>query len=306
MIKTKVLVVGGTGFIGKNLILKLIKKNCYLIHSVSHNKISNSEKIKNVKYFFFDISNKKKLNKFLIDKYDYIFNLGGNIDHNDKKKTYQAHYLGFKNLSNFFMKKKIKRFIQIGSSTEYEFARAPQSENTKINVNKLNSSYSLSKYKSTIEAQNLYIQKKFPIIIVRIFLVYGPGQKSNRLVPYVINSALKNLSFKCSDGKQLRDYIYIDDVINFLILLMKKNSYDGEIFNLGTGNPIKIKDLINKICKIIKKGKPNFGIVNLRRDEPLKLFANIHKVKKLLKWTPKYNLQYGLLKTIDYYKKKAF
>ena len=87
---------------------------------------------------------------------------------------------------------------------------------------------------------------------------------------------------------------------------MKKNSYDGEIFNLGTGNPIKIKDLIKKICKIIKKGKPNFGVINLRRDEPLKLFANINKVKKLLKWTPKYNLQYGLSKTIDYYKKKAF
>ncbi len=304
MKKTKVLVIGGTGFIGKNLILKLLKKKCFLIHSVSLNKISNSEKIKNVKYFFFDISNKKNLNNFLVDKYDYIFNLGGNINHNDKKKTRQAHYIGFKNLSSFFINKKIKRFIQIGSSTEYEFARAPQSESIKININKLNSSYSLSKYKSTIQAQNLYIQKKFPIIIVRIFLVYGPEQKSNRLVPYVINSALKNLSFNCSSGKQLRDYIYIDDVINFLILLMKKNSFDGEIFNLGTGNPVKIKDLINKICKIIKKGKPNFGVINLRKDEPLKLFANMRKVKKLLKWEPKYSLQSGLLKTIDYYKKK--
>ena len=304
MRKTKVLVVGGTGFIGKNLILKLIKKKCFLIHSISLNKISNSEKIKNVQYFFFDISNKKKLNKFLLDKYDYIFNLGGNINHNDKKKTRQAHYIGFKNLSSFFINKKIKRFIQIGSSTEYEFARAPQSESIKININKLNSSYSLSKYKSTIQAQNLYIKKKFPIIIVRIFLVYGPEQKSNRLVPYVINSALKNLSFNCSSGKQLRDYIYIDDVINFLILLMKKNGFDGEIFNLGTGNPVKIKDLINKICKIIKKGKPNFGVINLRKDEPLKLFANMRKVKKLLKWEPKYSLQSGLLKTIGYYKKK--
>tara|TARA_B110000305_G_C19385704_1_gene612101 strand:+ start:645 stop:1559 length:915 start_codon:yes stop_codon:yes gene_type:complete len=303
VLKSKVLIVGGTGFIGKNLILKLQKKKSFIIHSISRNKITNSNKIKNVKYFFFDIAKKKNLNKFLKDRYDYIFNLGGNIDHSNKKKTHEAHYLGFNNLSNFFIDKKIKKFIQIGSSVEYEFTRAPQSENRKINIKKLYSSYSLSKYKSTIKAQELFKKKKFPIIIVRVFLAYGPYQKLNRLIPYVINSALQNLSFNCSGGNQCRDYIYIDDVVNFLILLMKKNEFNGEIFNLGSGKPIKIKDLINKICKFIKKGKPKFGIVNLRKDEPLKLFADTKKTKKLLKWRPKYTLESGLLKTISHYRK---
>jgi len=84
---------------------------------------------------------------------------------------------------------------------------------------------------------------------------------------------------------------------------MKKNEFNGEIFNLGSGKPIKIKDLINKICKFIKKGKPKFGIVNLRKDEPLKLFADTKKTKKLLKWRPKYTLESGLLKTISHYRK---
>jgi len=106
VLKSKVLIVGGTGFIGKNLILKLQKKKSFIIHSISRNKITNSNKIKNVKYFFFDIAKKKNLNKFLKDRYDYIFNLGGNIDHSNKKKTHEAHYLGFNNLSNFFIDKK--------------------------------------------------------------------------------------------------------------------------------------------------------------------------------------------------------
>ena len=143
---------------------------------------------------------------------------------------------------------------------------------------------------------------KFPVIIFRLYLTYGPNQSTNRLIPTVIKNALKNNSFDCSDGNQLRDFIYIDDVTNAILLALKDKKNSG-IYNLGSGKPVKVKNIIKKIIAKIKKGKPNFGSIKLRKDEPKKLFPSINKIKKDLKWKPKINLKKGLEKTINFYVK---
>ena len=84
--------------------------------------------------------------------------------------------------------------------------------------------------------------------------------------------------------------------------LLKKNS-SGEIFNIGSGKPIKIKNLILKICKQIGYGKPKFGIIKFKKkDEIKKLYPNIEKAKSILGWKPKVNINLGLKRTIEYYK----
>ena len=149
----------------------------------------------------------------------------------------------------------------------------------KIKSRNLKSIYSKSKLKSTKYGIRLYKKNKFPITILRIFLSYGPGQKLDRLIPYVINSCLKNIKFDCSNGNQIRDYIYIDDVVNLIIQLLKSKKTNGEILNVGSGKPVKIRFVINEIVRQIKKGYPNFGSIKLRKDEPSKLYANMKKKK---------------------------
>ena len=105
-------------------------------------------------------------------------------------------------------RKKIKKFIQIGSSVEYGFSKSPISEDKKTNVLKLKSVYGESKAKASNYLINVSKDRNLKYIIIRPFLIYGPGQSINRLIPNTIINCLKNKKFPCSSGNQIRDFIF--------------------------------------------------------------------------------------------------
>ena len=126
---------------------------------------------------------------------------------------------------------------------------------------------------------------------------------ANRIIPITITNAIKDKKFDCSEGKQLRDFIFVDDVISAIIKIIKSKKSSGEIINIGSGKPLSVKNVINKICKLVKKGRPQFGKIKLRKDEILILYPDIKKAKKLLRWRPKTSIKNGLNKTISFFKK---
>ena len=298
--KTKILIPGGTGFIGYHLIVYLVKKG-WIVHSLSKFKPKKTRKVKGAKYIYCDVRDKKKLRSKLDKYYDYIVNLSGYVDHSNNQSITKIHFNGCKNLIFNYLNNKPKKFIQIGSSIEYGKQRSPQRENKK-NLQETYSTYGNAKL---LSSKFLLEQKKkynFPITIIRLYLVYGPKQDLNRLIPITIMNALKKVKFNCSAGKQLRDFIYIDDLVNAIVKTFKNKKSNGEIINVGSGNPISVKKLIIKICKLANGGKPQFGKVSLRKDEIFKLYPSLKKVKKILNWQAKVNLDKGLKKTIKYYK----
>ena len=104
--KIKVLIVGGTGFLGFHTCLEGLKRG-WDVTSISTKKPKRVRFLKKVNYLFCDISKKKQIIEILKDKnYDFIINFGGYVDHKNKKKTYESHYKGCKNLANHFLKKK--------------------------------------------------------------------------------------------------------------------------------------------------------------------------------------------------------
>ena len=214
----------------------------------------------------------------------------------------ESHFKGCKNLSLLFLNSKIEKFIQIGSSIEYGKKKSPQIE-SKINNQKTFSVYGNAKLQSTKFLLNLNKNYNFPMTVLRLYLVYGPAQDNNRVVPITIFNAIQNNNFDCSNGTQLRDFLFIDDLIDAIIKSLKNDKSTGEIINLGTGKPIKIKDLITRICNLVGSGRPEFGKVKLRKDEIKKLYPKILKSKKLLNWKPKISIEKGLKKTIKYFKK---
>ena len=267
-----ILIAGGTGFIGFHLAKKCLSLN-WSVTSLSTSTPKKNRKLKKVKYKICDISNYNQVkNKIKLD-YDYVVNCAGYVDHSHKLKTLKSHYIGCKNLSTHFLNSKIKKFIQIGSCIEYGKIKSPQIES---NLNKKTFSiYGSAKLLSTQFLLKLFKRFNFPVTILRLYLVYGPNQDANRVIPVTIINALKNKKFNCSNGSQLRDFTYIDDIVSAIIKTLKNSKSSGEIINIGSGNPISIKKVIIKICELIKSGKPQFGKIKLRNDEIIKLYPNI-------------------------------
>ena len=293
--KINILIIGGTGFIGYYLSKKCIAKK-WSVTSISTKKPKKKRYLKKVRYVLCDISKKSQIKLKIKKYYDFVVNLGGHVDHNNLKKTYQSHYIGVKNLVEIFLSNQPKLFLQMGSAGEYGKISSPHKE--KYLGASSASVYNKSKLLASKFLLNLHKQKEFPATVLRLYQAYGPKQDTNRLIPIVIDSCIKNKKFDCSNGNQIRDFIFIEDVINLIMkCFSNKSSIKGEIINLGSGKPIKVKKLIKKIRLLIGQGSPQFGKIKMRKDELQKSYPSISKAKKL-NWRPKTSLDEGLKLTI--------
>ena len=301
--KEKILIPGGTGFLGHHL-CSFFKKKGWVVHSISKSNPKKKRKIKGVKYILCDVSNRLKLIKKLDYRYDYIVNLSGYVDHSKNKSIINSHYVGCQNLINIFKNRNLKKFVQIGSSIEYGIQKSPQKESQIKKKTNTFSTYGNAKLSSTLFLKKLYKKEKTPITVLRLYLVYGPNQDDNRVIPFVIRNSLKKNKFNCSPGYQLRDFTYIHDVILAIFKTLKSKKSNGEIINIGFGKPTKIRDLIIMIVKLIGSGKPIFSQIELRQDELVKLYPSIVKAKRILNWVPRTSLKKGMEKTIKFYKNK--
>jgi len=298
----KILIIGGTGFLGYHLAKKCLTKR-WDVTSISSNKPKKIRFLPKVKYLILDITKKKLILNKIKTNYDYVVNLGGYVNHTEKLKTYKSHYNGSKNLIDFFLKKRIKSFLQVGSCIEYGKNKSPQKETSTAQVKDLKSTYG----KAKLSATNYLLKKNkthnFPGNVVRLYLVYGPRQDFNRFIPIIIKGCLDNSNFPCSSGSQFRDFLYVDDAIKAIIRCLKNKNLNGEILNIGSGQPKKIKKVIYLIKNFIKLGNPLFGKIKMRNDEITRLYPDIKKASKKIDWKPKIKFNDGIAKTINFYKK---
>jgi len=295
----KLLIVGGSGFIGRNLSIKSVNLG-YQTTVISLTKIDSDKKISKVKYIQVDITNLIDLRKKLSNQiFHYIINLSGYIDHssflNGGNKVIETHFGGVQNLLEVVDWSQLKKFVQIGSSDEYGGLPAPQNEDLRESPI---SPYSIGKVSSTNLLQMLYRTEKFPAVVLRLFLVYGDGQSNNRFVPQIINGCLLDKIFATSKGEQLRDFCYVDDITDGILLSLENEKVNGEIINLASGVPISIREVIEIIQEYVGGGKPDFGKIPYRNGENMRLFADISKAKTILNWYPKITLLEGIKKTV--------
>ena len=253
--KDHILVVGGTGFIGTHIVKEALVRGLKVtIISKSHKPFS--DRIKDVEYLSVDISQQDNLCNQLKDKtFQYVINLGGYVDHSNYSSggdmVFNVHFNGTKNLINNINKDSLKSFIQIGSSDEYGSLEAPQDESMKEMPI---SPYSFAKMSATNLLKMLHITHQFPAVILRFFLVYGPGQEENRFLPQIINGCLNNRDFPVSDGNQLRDFCYIDDAISAILISFSNSKINGEVINIASGNAISIREVITMVQEKIGYG----------------------------------------------------
>tara|TARA_X000000950_G_scaffold8188_1_gene8993 strand:- start:4949 stop:5860 length:912 start_codon:yes stop_codon:yes gene_type:complete len=292
----KIIIFGGTGFIGYHLCKKALK-NKFKVLSISKNPPLMKRRLNKINYINMDATKIRSFKKISRDC-DIIINAAGYGSHLRGKKgkaLYNDHILIIKNIIKYFNGKNIKKIIQIGSSSEYAKYNSRINENFKTRPI---SYYGKAKLRITKLLQNEYSKKKLPITIFRIFQAYGPKQDENRLIPYVIKNLKKKRDVYLTNGKQIRDFCFIDDLINAIFLSINNKNTNGLVINLGSGRKIKVDQIVKKIFKIIKKGKLIFNARKFHHGEHKIILPNISKAKKLLKWKPKISLENGLKRTI--------
>ena len=294
------LVVGGSGFIGHHMVNEGICRG-WNVTSLDLNEPLPARRVSEARYIISDLTQPESLAWLANEKYDYVVNLGGYIDHRlfskGGRSLIRTHFDGLLNLLEGLDRTCLKRFVQIGSSDEYGDAPAPQSEDMR---ERPISPYSLGKAAATHFLQMLYRTEGFPAVTLRLFLTYGPGQDQKRFLPQIINGCLKNKEFPTSNGEQMRDFCYVEDTVRAICMVLESDIANGQIFNVGSGSPLTIKEIILKICNSTKKGRPLFGKIAYRPAENMELYADITKIQKLIGWKPVINFDMGLGLTVDW------
>jgi len=304
----KVLITGGAGFIGANFARKFLDLG-YKVNLIEK-KGANIWRIKEIKnkinIYYFDLKDANKLESLIIRiKPEIVLHFAayGTYPRNQKdiKQTIEVNLLGTINLINACSKVKLKCFINTGTSSEYGIKNVPIREHDLLEPDNL---YGITKAAGTMYCQNMAKKLNFPIITMRPFAIYGYFEEKDRLIPTIIKSCLTNKELKLSSSDSVRDFIFIEDMIDAYLSVIKNcKKAKGEIFNLGAGEQTKIKEIVNMIKKITgSKIKPKYGKVELAQFEPKKWVADTSKIKKLLKWSPKYSLKDGLKKNILWFK----
>jgi nucleoside-diphosphate-sugar epimerase len=296
----KILIVGGTGFIGRHLAERCLKDTPFVACLGLNSEKSFS---KDIEFIHADISDKKQLQSVLRDKsFHYVFNLGGYIDHTayfkGGRRLIESHFMGLMNLIDCLNKEELRGFVQIGSSDEYGNAPAPQKEHMREMPI---SPYSLAKTAASHFIQMISDTEGFPGVVLRFFLVYGPGQDDRRFLPQIIKACLKNDGFKTSEGKQLRDLCYVQDAVDAMLKAALSSDAKGHIINIASGIPVSIREMVEKVIKLTGGGKPLWGTYSYRKGENMELYADVGLAKNILQWESKTSLEEGLIKTINYY-----
>ena len=316
----KIIVTGGLGFIGSNLIDLLLKKNFYVINldkaTYSSNLYNTKEFIKNKKYKFIkcDINSKKIKNIFYRYKPSCIFNLAAetHVDRSidDPKNFIQSNIVGVYNLLENFKKfsEKNKKTCFVHISTDEVYGDILKGRSSEDYPYKPSSPYAASKASSDHLVYSYIRTYKIPAMITNCSNNYGPKQHPEKLIPKLIYNILNNKKLPIyGNGKNSREWIYVKDHCEALIKVFHKGK-KGEFYNIGSNinlNNIEIcKTLLNTSKKKIKLG--NNVKIQFVKDRPghdIRYALNSNKIKNKLKWRPKINFEKGIKLTFDWYLK---
>ncbi len=306
---SKIIITGGSGFIGSCLIKKLVnnKKNkVYNIDLLTKTSLPESlNTIKNYKnYFFFkaNISDFKIINK-LINKIkpDIVYNLAAesHVDNSieNPKNFIDTNILGTYNLINicnkYINKNKIKKFKFIHVSTDevYGSLKINQRKSLENDPYLPNSPYSASKASSDMIVRAWNKTYNFPSLITNCANNYGIYQHPEKLIPKVISCILENKKIPVyGNGKNIREWIHVEDHVSALIQIQKKGQI-GESYNIGSGILKKNIDIVKRICKyadkIINNNKKSSLLIKFvkdRKGHDLKYALNSKKIRKSLNY----------------------
>jgi dTDP-glucose 4,6-dehydratase len=311
-----IVITGGLGFIGSNLINILSKKNYFIINIDKVTYASNfnniSSNIKNYKFYKQDINNQNFIKKIL-DKYnpELIFNLAAET-HVDRsidgpKQFINSNIYGVFNLLEAIKKFK-KKIKLIHVSTDEVYGDIINNKSSKeSDAYNPSSPYSASKASGDLLIKSYIRTYKLPAIITNCCNNYGPNQYPEKLIPTIIYKIINNKPITIyGNGRNIREWIYVEDHCSALIKISEKGIL-GENYNIGSGIELNNIDIVKKIIYSFKEidinlaNKAKFIFIKDRPGHDIRYSLNSSKIKNKLQWDCKYNFDKEIKKIIIWY-----
>ncbi len=294
----KVLITGGTGFIGQNVVNELLKRG-YEVHSLVY--LTHAPEQERLFQYEINLMDFVSVEKFL-------------SMHHFENLIHLAWYMGSKchvhdlnldwtiatfNLLKSFKENGGKCFVGAGTISEYEYKygylledKTPTDPQT-LYGNSKNAIFNVAK----VYCKQNNIKFKWP----RIFNLYGPNEKPQRLMPSVINSCIRGEDVKVSDCLKFQDYLHVEDMARGIVQVFESN-IEGAI-NICSGQPVQLRYIVNKIAELTGfNGKILWGAIPAAFGDEL-VIGNNEKLKSA-GWQQKYTLEEGLEQTIKWWKEK--
>lgn len=290
-----VLVTGATGFIGAHLVRRLLEQDSN-VQAVSRRPPAVGDSP--IRWHQADLADPDAAGRLVAAvRPDTIFHLASHVAGSRSADlvlpTFHANLASTVNLLSAVTKTPCRRFILTGSLEEPEStAESPSSP------------YAAAKVAARQYAAMFHTLYGIPIVLARLFMVYGPDQKDDRkLVPYVIRSLLAGTPMQLSPGMRPVDWIYVDDVVRGLLAMaVAPNAVEGARFDLGSGRLATVRTVVEKIAALVRQGLAlPFGALPERPFEQVRT-ADVAATTAALGWAPTTSLDDGLRLTVDWYK----
>ena len=301
-----VLITGGAGFIGSHLADRLAKEG-YRVVVVDNLSSGRKENVNpKAKFYRIDVRSPKLSEIMKKEKVETVFHLAAQPivekAYDSPLETIETNIMGTVNVLESCREREIKAVIVASSDKAYGKSKIlPYKEDHFLRGSH---PYSFSKTAADLLARTYFETYELPVAVSRFGNVFGPRDINfNRIIPGIFESIIKKKELPIrSDGKMVREYVFVDDVIEGYILLANNiDKLKGEAFNFGSKNIYNITDLIGKIEKVLGE-KVNYKILNIAKNEIREQYLDWKKAKKVLGFRPKTSFEEGIKKTFGWYK----
>jgi UDP-glucose 4-epimerase len=300
----RVLVSGASGFVGANLVRKLVEDghDVNLILRPQHEtwRLAEPESVAN---HIVDLADRDGVTRTVqAVKPDWIFHLaahGAYSSQTDVTEMVQTNLVGTVNLVEACLKAGFEAFVNTGSSSEYGYKdHAP----TETELLEPNSHYAVTKASATLYCRFAAQTFGMRLRTLRLYSVYGPWEEPTRLIPTLIVNGLKGKLPTLADPEVARDYVYTGDVCDaYVRAATDPNTDNAAIFNVGTGIQTSLRQVVEAVTELLGIDEaPQWGSMPNRKWDTTTWVADSHAIAKDLGWRPRYSLREGLEETVGW------
>ena len=306
IVREKILVTGGAGFIGSTLVRKLLDKGykVTVLDDFSTGLRDYLPQSAKLKVAFGNVKNFEKVSS-IVHGHQKVMHLAAQAfipySYQNPLQVAEVNAIGSINVFKACLNHKVKRLVHISSSEVYGSAKyTPMDEAHPLYPY---STYSVAKVAADMWAQTFYWEHKLPVVILRPFNTFGPRETLPYFIPEMVRQSLKETVIRVGNLETSRDFTYVDDLVEAMIIALEKGKIEGEIINIGTRQTHKMKEVLNLIKKEV--GADEKDVVpdrkRLRPKDVEILVADNSKARRILGWKPKTKFKEGIQKTAKWY-----